>query len=82
MKRTPLVLDEQLIEAGLKATGFKTQTELVDYALRELLRRENQKQTLELKGRVHWEGNLDEIRQDRSRKTTGIGTRKDPSWQP
>lgn len=65
MKRTHLVLDEQLIEAGLKATGFKTQTELVDYALRELLRRENQKQLLELKGRIHWEGNLDEIRQGR-----------------
>jgi len=58
MKRTSIVIDEKLIMAGLKATGIKTRRALVDYALRDLLRRESQKRILELKGRVHWEGDL------------------------
>ena len=64
-KRTNIVLDEDLIEAGLKATGLKTQKELVDFALRDMLRREAQKQILELNGKVHWEGNLSEMRRGR-----------------
>jgi Arc/MetJ family transcription regulator len=53
-----MVLDEKLMKAGLKATGLKTRRALVDYAIRDLLRRESQKRILELKGRVHWEGDL------------------------
>jgi Arc/MetJ family transcription regulator len=64
-KRTNIVLDEALVEAGLKATGLKTRKELVDFALRDLLRREAQKKILELKGKVHWEGDLSEMRKTR-----------------
>ncbi len=60
--RTNIVLDSKLVEAGLKATGLKTRRELVDFALRELLRHERQKELLQLKGKVKWEGNLDEMR--------------------
>jgi Arc/MetJ family transcription regulator len=65
-KRTNIVLDENLIEAGLKATGLKTRKELVDFALRDLLRREAQMKILELKGTVHWEGDLAEMRKGRT----------------
>jgi len=65
MKRTNIVLDEKLVEDALKATGLKTRRELVDYALRELLRQESQKRILRLKGTVHWEGNLSSMRQGR-----------------
>jgi Arc/MetJ family transcription regulator len=58
MKRTQVVIDEHLIEAGLKMTGFKTSRELIDFALRELLRRESQKQILMLKDKIHWEGDF------------------------
>lgn len=64
-KRTNIVIDEELIEAGLKATGIKTRRALVDYALRDLLRRENQRKILELKGEIHWEGNLASMRRKR-----------------
>ena len=64
-QRTNIVLDTELIEKGLKVTGLKTRRELVDFALRELLRRENQKRLLELKGRVRWEGDLEEMRRGR-----------------
>jgi Arc/MetJ family transcription regulator len=65
MKRTNIVIDEKLLKDGLEATGLKTRRELVDYALRELLRRESQKKILELKGRINWEGDLSSMRQGR-----------------
>ena len=63
--RTDIVLDGKLVEAGLKATGLKTRRELVDFALRELLRHKQQKKLLSLKGKVNWEGNLEEMRTGR-----------------
>lgn len=61
-QRTNIVLDNKLVEAGLKATGLKTRRELVDLALRELLRHQQQKKLLSLKGKVIWEGDLAEMR--------------------
>ncbi|MDM8522708.1 type II toxin-antitoxin system VapB family antitoxin [Desulfococcaceae bacterium HSG8] len=62
MNPTVFNIDRQLLESGLKATGLKTPDELLDFALRELLRREGQKKILELKGKVDWEGDLTEMR--------------------
>lgn len=64
-RRTNVVLDEDLVEAGLEITGLKSRRALIDYALRELLRRESQRKILELKGKVHWEGDLHSMRQKR-----------------
>ena len=66
MKRTNIVLDDDLVEDCIKATGIKTQKALIDHALRELLRHENQTKILDLKGKINWEGNLEEWRQDRN----------------
>jgi len=63
MKRTNIVLDDKLVDDCMKATGIKTQKALINHALHELLRRENQTKIIELKGKIHWEGNLDEWRQ-------------------
>ena len=63
MKRTNVVLDEILAQECLKATGLKTYRAVIDYALRELLRHESQTKILELKGKVQWDGDLDEWRQ-------------------
>lgn len=63
--RTNIVLDNNLVEAGLKSTGLKTRRELVDFALRELLRHNQQKKLLALKGKVTWEGDLSEMRAGR-----------------
>ena len=65
MGRTHVVLDDQLVSECQKATGIRTRRALIDHALRELLRRERQKEILELKGRIEWEGNLDEWREGR-----------------
>ena len=66
MKRTNVVLDDNLVESCIKATGIKTRKALIDHALRELLRHENQIKILNLKGNINWEGKLDEWRQDRN----------------
>ncbi len=60
--RTNIELNRQLIETGLQVTGLKTRRELVDYALRELLRHRQQQKLLSLKGNIDWQGNLDEMR--------------------
>jgi len=65
MKRTSIVINEKLIREAMRATGIKTRSALVDYALRDLLRRESQKRILELKGKVHWEGDLSSMRKGR-----------------
>ena len=65
MVRTNIVLDRKLLEEGLKATGLKTRRELVDFALRELLRHKQQKKLLTLKGKVTWEWDLAEMRSGR-----------------
>ncbi len=66
MKRTNIVLDDKLVDKCMKTTGIKTQRALIDYALRELLRHESQTKILELKGKINWEGNLNEWRRGRS----------------
>jgi Arc/MetJ family transcription regulator len=66
MKRTNIVLDEKLVRQGLRSTGMKTRRALVDYALRELVRREKQVELLALKGKIRWEGNLDAMRSTRT----------------
>lgn len=63
MKRTNVVLDENLVQECLKATGLKTYRAVIDHALRELLRHESQTKILELKGKIQWDGNLEEWRQ-------------------
>ena len=63
--RTNIVLDRELVEEALRMTGMKTRRELVDHALRELIRHKNQRRLLELKGTVQWEGDLSEFREGR-----------------
>lgn len=65
MIRTNIVLDEKLVKDALKLTKIKTRRNLIDYALRELLRHEKQKELLKLRGNIHWEGDLKSSREGR-----------------
>ena len=58
MGRTNVVLDDELVEQCRQETGIQTVRALIEHALRELLRHERQKQALELKGNIRWEGDL------------------------
>ncbi len=63
--RTNIEIEDELIDEGLEYTGLKTKRELVDYALKELVKRKKKKAMLELEGKLHWEGNLDQMRGSR-----------------
>ncbi len=65
MIRTNVVLDEELVERGKRLTGLRTTRSLVDHALRELVRRKNQRRILELRGKVDWSGDLGAMRSTR-----------------
>ncbi|MBM4042657.1 MAG: type II toxin-antitoxin system VapB family antitoxin [Planctomycetes bacterium] len=65
MKRTNVVLDEELVGTAKTLTGIRTTRQVVDHALRELVRHRRQRRLLSLKGRIHWEGSLDEMRRGR-----------------
>lgn len=64
--RTNIVIDDKLIEKGMKYTGITKKKQLVDFALKELISRKERKKILGLKGKLRWEGNLDEMRGFRS----------------
>jgi len=63
--RTDIVIDEKLVDSCRKFTGIKTKRDLVDHALHELLRCEKQKKLLELQGKVDWQGDLSQWREQR-----------------
>ncbi len=62
--RTNIVIDESLIQDVLKETGLKTKREAVERGLQLLLRLSRQARIREFRGKLRWEGNLDEQRQD------------------
>lgn len=60
--RTNIVIDDQLMMDAIKASGLKTKKEVVEQALKLLVRREQQQKIRTLRGRIQWEGDLDEMR--------------------
>lgn len=63
--RTNIVLDEELVERAQKLTGIKTKREVVQEALRMLILLREQAEVRNLRGKLHWEGNLNDLRQAR-----------------
>lgn len=63
--RTNIELDDELIQEALRVSGLKTKRAAVEAGLKALIRLNRQKTILDLAGKVHWEGNLDESRESR-----------------
>jgi Arc/MetJ family transcription regulator len=63
--RTNVVIDEKIIEKAKKYTGLRTKKEVINYALEELIKRKERKEILKLAGKLHWEGDLNEMREGR-----------------
>jgi Arc/MetJ family transcription regulator len=60
--RTNIVIDEQLMNDALKATGLKTKKEAVELGLKTLIKLNKQEQIKLLKGKLKWDGDLDTMR--------------------
>jgi Arc/MetJ family transcription regulator len=63
--RTNIEIDDGLMTEALRLTGLKTKRAAVEAGLKALIRLNKQKKILDLAGKVHWEGNLDESREGR-----------------
>ena len=63
--RTNIDLDEGLVARGLLLSGLRTKKELVNMALREFIRKNDQKKILELRGKIQWQGDLELMRERR-----------------
>lgn len=62
--RTNIVIEDKLMRDTLQATGLKTKREAVELGLRTLLRLHKQAQIRQLRGKLHWRGDLEAMRLD------------------
>lgn len=62
--RTTIDIDDKLMAEALKASGCKTKKAAVEEGLRLLVHTRRQGRILELRGKLRWEGSLDEMRRD------------------
>lgn len=60
--RTNIEIDDEVLREAQRITGARTKRETVDVALRELVARQRRLGILDLRGRVHWEGDLEQSR--------------------
>ena len=60
--RTNIEVDDSLMEEALKLTNIKTKKGVVDTALKLLVQVKRQEKIRKLRGKLHWEGNLAEMR--------------------
>lgn len=60
--RTNINIDDQLIAQTMQATGIKTKKEAVEQGLKLLLQKAQQQKIRDLRGKLHWEGDLAEMR--------------------
>lgn len=63
--RTNIEIDDELMRSALAATGLRTKKAVVEEALRLLVMLKGQERIRELRGKIHWEGDLDQLRRDR-----------------
>ena len=60
--KTNIIIDEQLIADALKVTGLNTKKEVIEMGLKTLIDFKKQEQIKQFKGKLKWEGDLEEMR--------------------
>ena len=63
--RTNIVIDDELLQRAMRATGAKTKREVVELGLASLIRLKEQEGIRTLRGKLRWTGDLDKMRRDR-----------------
>ena len=63
--RTNIEIDDRLMAEALTAGGYRTKRAAVEEGLRLLVRTRSQARIRQLRGKLRWEGSLDEMRRDR-----------------
>ena len=65
--RTNIVIDNSLMRQAMKATGLSTKNAVVEEGLRMLIKVKGQEGIRRLRGKIEWEGDLDAIREGRTK---------------
>ena len=60
--RTNIEIDDSLMANALKATGLSTKKEAVELGLEALIKLNKQASIRALRGKLKWEGSLEEMR--------------------
>jgi Arc/MetJ family transcription regulator len=63
--RTNIDIDDQLIQDAMRETGSRTKKGVVEEALRLLVQTRRQGSIRQLRGKVEWDGDLEQSRLDR-----------------
>ncbi len=63
--RTNVVIDDDLMESALRASGIKTKKKAIEEGLKLLVQMKNQEKIRAFRGKLKWTGSLDEMRADR-----------------
>ncbi len=62
--RTNVVIDDKLMSLALRSSGCRTKKAAIETGLRLLVQVHSQKKLRNFKGKVAWEGDLEEMRRD------------------
>ncbi len=60
--RTNIEIDNRLMRAAMRSSGTRTKRATVEAALKLLIKIKAQSGIRELRGKIHWQGNLEESR--------------------
>ena len=63
--RTNIVIDDELMADVLQLTGLKTKREAVELGLKTLVKLKKQEKIRQFRGKLPWQGELNEMRTDR-----------------
>ncbi|MBT3225191.1 MAG: type II toxin-antitoxin system VapB family antitoxin [Calditrichaeota bacterium] len=63
--RTNIIINDDLMNEALKLTDLKTKKAVVEEGLKLLVRLKKQERIKSLRGKLHWEGNLEQMRLDK-----------------
>ncbi len=62
--RTNVVIDDHLMSRALRLSGCRTKRSAIESGLRLLVQVNSQKKLRSLRGKITWEGDLEEMRKD------------------
>ncbi|MGM0589587.1 MAG: type II toxin-antitoxin system VapB family antitoxin [Bacteroidota bacterium] len=62
--RTNVVIDDDLMDEALKVSRLKTKKAAVEEGLKLLVQRKKQENIKDLRGKLHWKGDLEDMRTD------------------
>jgi Arc/MetJ family transcription regulator len=62
--RTNVVIDDRLMSRAIKSGGYRTKKSAIEAGLHLLVQVHSQKKLRGLRGKVNWEGSLEEMRRD------------------